>query len=440
LIYIIVKQASKRFVYTCEVIFKQVLKLDYRFYEINHFQLLDESKKPGNNDVIINYGITDLNRKSLNIYNFGLLFNDDLTEMYPDSAQCKDSLKLFPAPTHNYDIDFDVFSASFYLLTEYYHYFNPKYDKHQRYDESSFTCYFSKPWVNIWANVLLEKIKIKYPEFQLPVKSFSFDFTFDVDHPFAFNNRGIPGKLAFFNDLLRADFKNFNDRLTSQISRRDPYNTFDFIFQQIVGQKARFFILASQFSKYDSRVSISKKAYADIIRGIVNCGYEIGIHPSYYSFINKQIIRYEKEYLEKTAKVSIISARQHYLKYSLPSTRQYYTESGIVNDFNSVCISNTGFKNAISNAFTWFDLTKNLMTNLTIHPSAIMDVSLNIYQKMKVEQAYDEIVAKIALTDKYGGNFSMLWHNNSLSEIHGWQGWRELFISVNKLLQSKKTI
>jgi len=440
LIFIIVNKASKRFVYTCEVLFKQVLKTDYRFIELPIFSILDEKKKPSANDIVITYGVDDFNNNCIKIPDCGLLFSDELTELHAPMIIENEVLKLFPEQKPYYSINFDIFSASFYLLTEYYNYYNKQFDLHQRYKNDNENSYFQKPWVNVWADLLVNAIQQKFPTYECPEKEFSWSFSFDIDHPFAFIHRGLIGYLAFFKDLLHADFTNFSLRYKAILTSVDPYNTFDFILDSLDNKKSRFFILVNKFGKYDSHISYHKAAFIEIVKMIAERGHEIGLHPSYFSFLNPQVLEIEKNRLEKIIGEKIVSARQHYLRYRLPQTRQYYSDLEIFNDFNSVCIEKSGFKNAVTVAFPWFDLQKNLMTSLMIHPEICMDTGLNIYEQLRAEAAFEAIEEKIGLVEKYGGNFSMLWHNNSLSEIHGWKGWKEIYLAVLNTLKHKEKL
>jgi len=400
--------------------------------------VLPESKRPQKEDIIVNYGVTYI-ESGVHIPDCGFLSDTSLNSFLPPSNMSDNFLKLF-TDVSTKDVDFDIFAASFYILTEYYFYFQTDFDQHGRYNEyDDFLLknnFFAFPWVNVWANYLLDLIIKKYPHFEKPKNTLSIKLSFDIDHPFAFINKGIAGYAGYFKDLFHADFKNSILRCRTHTGNKDPYDTFDFILKETEYTKSVFFFLGQHLSGYDGKTSFKNKAYKSIIIKVKERGHEIALHPSYLTHHNKQAIKLEKQMLEEISDVEVRSARQHYLRYRLPHTRQYYQQVGIFNDYNSVCINFSGYKNGITCSFPWFDLQENRMSKLIIHPTIIMDVSLKEYMKLTPEQAYREYEKQFNMLRIYGGEVNLLWHNNSLSDIHGWEGWKDVFIAIVNDLKS----
>ncbi len=86
-----------------------------------------------------------------------------------------------------------------------------------------------------------------------------------------------------------------------------------------------------------------------------------------------------------------------------------------------------GFRAGTSRPFKWFDLTKNEITNLTIHPLAFMDTTLNQSMKYSTLQAIDKIEALYDEVKKFGGEFSFIWHNETIGDYGIWKGWSKVF-------------
>jgi len=55
-----------------------------------------------------------------------------------------------------------------------------------------------------------------------------------------------------------------------------------------------------------------------MIREIDRCGWEIELHPSWYSFDDADELKRQKEALEKALGHEIVSIRQHYLQSEIP--------------------------------------------------------------------------------------------------------------------------
>jgi hypothetical protein len=61
-----------------------------------------------------------------------------------------------------------------------------------------------------------------------------------------------------------------------------------------------------------------------------------------------------------------------------------------------------------------------------------MDGTLNQYLKISPDEAQSVIKKIIEEVKKVNGTFISLWHNESLSEIREWKGWREVFIRMTR--------
>ncbi|MFC2114360.1 polysaccharide deacetylase family protein, partial [Bacteroidota bacterium] len=332
------------------------------------------------------------------------------------------------------DVPFDILAASFYIVTEYEKYSKQVLDKHGRYLEVAYPSFekgvHNLPVVQDYAELLWSKLTAMHPDLQREDNAFSWEVGIDVDQPWAFLNKGWRGLAGGINDLIRTDFENLKNRFRSWIKKEDPYHTFADINALLPGKSLIYFFLLNHDSKYDSFFTYKSKAYKQLITQLRESSPRLGIHPSYTSFLSKQAIKTEKSILEEISRKKVNFGRQHYLRNRLPKTRQIYLESGIFHDYNGCMIHACGFRNGMAIAFPWFDLSANEMTNLLVHPVMAMDVSLKDYMQLTPQEALSRLRDMIDITRKYKGTFNLLWHNSSLSEIHGWQGWKDVFIEV----------
>ena len=59
-----------------------------------------------------------------------------------------------------------------------------------------------------------------------------------------------------------------------------------------------------------------------------------------------------------------------------------------------------------------------------------MDVTLQQYLKLSPEDAIAAVKPLIESIKMFGGIFTTLWHNSSLSETGDWQGWRVVYEAI----------
>jgi hypothetical protein len=100
---------------------------------------------------------------------------------------------------------------------------------------------------------------------------------------------------------------------------------------------------------------------------------------------------------------------------------------GITDDFSMGYPSVSGFRASIAMPYKFFDLKKNDITSLTIHPVSVMDVTLRDHNHLDPDQALEKIKSLINTVKTVRGKFIPIWHNESLSEYGRWQGWRRVY-------------
>ena len=112
----------------------------------------------------------------------------------------------------NFEFYFDIFSASFYLITRYEEYVNQHdRDKWGRFEAKNSIAFqndfLQYPIIHFWAKKLGQNIQNNYPEFQFKLPEFQFIPTFDIDTAFAFKNRSVSKQIVLISrDLLFLKF------------------------------------------------------------------------------------------------------------------------------------------------------------------------------------------------------------------------------------------
>ena len=94
-----------------------------------------------------------------------------------------------------------------------------------------------------------------------------------------------------------------------------------------------------------------------------------------------------------------------------------------------------GFRAGIARPFPVYDISREKRTGVTAVPFQVMDGTLRQYMNLDPDSATGVIRELVAATRKAGGLFIPIWHNTSLSEGNGWEGWRRVFsemLSIQK--------
>jgi len=132
--------------------------------------------------------------------------------------------------------------------------------------------------------------------------------------------------------------------IKSFFSNQNPYWTFDELMNIEKENEIRstlFFLnesiklkilTPSTYKLALGRYDINEKRIVDIIKKFDYGGWEIGIHGSYNSYNNLEILRNEKIIIEKIIDKDIYGIRQHYLNLNIPKTWEFQKKIGLKYD------------------------------------------------------------------------------------------------------------
>jgi hypothetical protein len=373
---------------------------------------------------------------AVNIVPHGLL---DETGIYRQSIDVSrvDGLPLFFQCSGKCDAGFDLFASSFYMLSRYEEYLPSIKDRHGRFPFSeSLACRHDlaeEPLVELWALKLKECIERKYPRISFPVKQFSFIPTIDIDIPWAYKNRSFwrtAGGLA--RSFLRADLVELSARYRVLFrGEDDPYDTFDKIekIHECRGLSPVFFLPAGTYGRFDKCIPASNPRYRRLIINISG-KYQTGIHPSYNSFDDPGLLRDEiKELAVISGKIPSRS-RQHFLRLGLPESYRLLIANGILEDYTMGWPEIPGLRAGTCNPFKFYDLEKEVATQLKIFPFQIMDGSLRDYLELKPDQAAEYASRIVKMVRKANGTLITLWHNETFSGSGRWKNWENVYLGI----------
>ncbi len=324
-------------------------------------------------------------------------------------------------------LSFDIFSAAFYLLSRYEEYLPSTKDNHGRYQAENslaFTQNFlHKPVVDIWAYNLLAQLKQQFPDLKSATRKFTFTPTIDIDNPYYLKTETTKNKSI---KIIKALFKgNFS------IFKHDPFDTYQYLknLHQHYNLKPIFFFLVGNKHIYDSAPNLNdyQSVYKKLIQSIATYA-QLGIHPSYQSNQNVAILTAEIGVLKSALSDKKIElSRQHFLKLDFPETYNNLILQNIKHDYTMGYASQTGFRASTCTPFYWYNLQTESVTDLKIHPFAVMDQTLKKYLGLNKTKAIANTQNLINEVKKVNGNFISLWHNETLSNFGTWQGWQKVY-------------
>ena len=368
-----------------------------------------------------------------------LLFEQGVNDL-EINVQKWDDVPCFFATNINSSLPFDIFAASFYLITRYEEYLPHVKDTHGRFTAEQSLAFkykfLEKPVIDIWSYKFLLLLKERFPDYTYKTRKYNYISTIDIDNAYAYKHKSfIRGFGGFFMDIFRFKLRDVWNRTAVNLNlKKDPFNTFNELlsFKKEFNIKTIFFFSIGDYTTFDTNVSASKNKYKLLIKNVQDYAL-VGLHPSYFTMNNASMLKKEKGRLENITNTTIKKSRQHYLRFNLPETYQQLIDLEIDEEYSMGYASNVGFRASTCTPFYFYDLDFEIQTPLKVFPFALMDTTLNDYLKLTPKQSLGKIRDLRNEIKAVNGTFITLFHNESLSDYLRWKGWKRLYESMLKI-------
>ena len=176
------------------------------------------------------------------------------------------------------NLPYDIFSASFYMLSRYEEYLPHVKDMHGRFsprDSLAFQHDFlEKPLVDIWAQKLLSALKEKFKDLKHRPRNYGYTSIIDVSSSHCFAHRGfVRGMSGFLFDLASLKIRRVFDRVSVLVKlKKDPYDNFFELIEWHRDNKVKgmFFFQFAEYSTYDKNVSPNNNKFKHLIKSVAD--------------------------------------------------------------------------------------------------------------------------------------------------------------------------
>lgn len=370
----------------------------------------------------------------LHVKSQGLLHDTGVKDQNVKVQEDEHGKYFYSTSSEHSAFKFDVFAASFFLLTRYEECLPHIRDQYNRFEAKESLAFkngfLTEPVVDQWVIRMQQIIQEKYPDLVFKKREYKFVSTIDIDNAYAYKNKGFMRTAgAYGRSLINLNFAEVAERTRVLLGQeQDPYDTYDFQLetQTKYGLKTLYFLLLADYGVNDKNVPHYNQEFQSLIKHLGDYA-EIGIHPGFNSNQNPEKLKTEKRRLQNITHRDVVKSRQHFLILHIPHTYQNLIDNDILEDHSMGYAAHTGFRAGTCTPYRFFDLDLETSTELIVHPFTMMEATLKYYMKLSPEESKAHITELVEKVRSVDGTFISLWHNETLSDKGIWEGWRDVF-------------
>ena len=392
---------------------------------------------------LIVYSETLKVKGALHIVPNGLLFKKGVRE-YDITMNTWDGVKTFFA-TKGGDIPFDIFSASFYLLSRYEEYLPIK----ENFDSKG--CFISEkslaykegfletPLVDVWALKLEEKLNSLFPNYTSSIdRRFRFLPIISVNTPYRYRTYSVLGNLLRLGKkVLERDWSELKKQLRVLLRiDQDPYCNVEKIVELHNRNSLRplFAFRISNKKWYKRPVYFAYSTYKKVL-----CrNYQIALCISGVASNSVTQLKMEQKILSRIFRTRIVIGTSSLSEYVVPKFYRNLSNSKIKEDFSMSYPDRIGFRASTCTPFRVYDLNREEYYRIDVHsvPFTVWSVKRMGLNKEEIVKAATSM-AKTVKSLK--GEFIIASHNDNFvdsSMLKGWASTYEYVIRYVSLLET----
>ena len=321
-----------------------------------------------------------------------------------------DDLPIFFKTNADSDFPFDIFAASFFLLSRYEEcmpylktdkgHFDPSQSVSSEFD------FLELPIVDLWVSKFQKKLSSTFNEIDKKNSGKPSKKIFlEVPLAFRYSNRSFLENLEdFFSSIWKLNFKQLIIQISVLIRiKNDPYDTFDLWKEWFKKSsiKPQVFFLFSHSSSYQVTTSIFNLRFRKIIKKTGDF-FSLGLLASVKAQIDskKQMIR-EKNDFQKLTNRTIFDVRLNNGIVDLRKDYEMLSENEFRNDYSMGYLDQAGFRAGTATPFYFYDVSREFQISLKLIPIFATENSLkksnNSFPFEKLRTVYENLPLKSSI-------------------------------------------
>ena len=344
-----------------------------------------------------------------------ILFEQGITTL-EINVQSWDDVPCFFGIGDKGSIPFDIFAASFYLLSRYEEYLPHVKDEHGRYPARESLAwehgFLEVPVIDYWVRKLAVALSKRFPEENFGKRKTGYVSVMDIAVAYAYRKKGIIRTLAgTLMDITAFKINKVLERYMVLLGlKKDPYDYFEELIEahKKYGTEALFFFLLGDYSAFDKNIPYNKGSFRTLIKSVADY-HIVSLMMSYYAVNDVARLKKERKRLINIINRPVKRARARYNRLLIPDTFKDEVEAGFNEDYTMGYSNFPGFRAGTCTPFHFYDISYEIQLPLKINPFCVQDSALTAFESgekaiAKMQELYSRI-------QQVGGDFITVFSN-----------------------------
>lgn len=319
-------------------------------------------------------------------------------------------------------LPYDIFAASFYLLTRYEEYLPHVKDAYGRFpaEESLAVRYgfLDVPVVDVWIHRFWKALSAAFPDIKSPDNKFQLQAVIGVSEAFAFKRKGLGRTLyEIAEDVFSLKFNHLWYRFAVLLHlKKDPYDVYDWIIRQHQAAKMplQWFFLLADFNLIHKSINIHNPHFRLLIKNLADTS-RLGAVISFDGQNHLERLQTELNRLEEITHRKTTATLQFKARLNLPETYRRLIELEVKEDYSMGYQTKVGFRAGTSHPFYFYDLGYEVQTPLKVFPFCLTDEAALSLDKDENNLKLKSIIQSLK---EVQGTFTLVFAHTAFSRLH----------------------
>ncbi|MDQ7915976.1 carbohydrate esterase [Mesonia sp. MT50] len=334
------------------------------------------------------------------------------------------------------DIPYDIFSASFYLLSRYEEYLPHVKDDFGRYPFEESIGYkhdfLEQPVVDLWAYKFNTLLCERFSKDNSVKRKFQNKNVLAVSEAYKYRKKGLVRSIgASLRDFFKLDVSDLIERFKVLFFiTKDPYDIYDGLVKESKQNhyKWHFLFQLSNYSINSKNVSYNKIKYHTLIKSMGDYG-EIGLLPGYEALYSFATLKLEKKRWESIVNRPLSFVGSYNFDLNLPTLYNNFDKLEIEQDFSMSYAEAVGFRAGTCTSFLYYDINFERISPLVLEPVVFNSNCIKHHTFFELKTQLEKIKEDV---EKVGGSLNILMNNKDFDDWNKERKYLNLITYLNE--------